>query len=177
MHPVLLISVLACMLLGGCRRGMTVTYSSSRVTSASTLVAGTFITSAGSWESRQGDIGTELRVDLSGNQMSWHVDVMTYMPDGSSSGGGTGSSISIPAGGGGWFVYVESPERLWLFNGTDTLLLQNASRGRTSLITAISAGKLVPEVGEVPAELISRLPENMKKFFPAPATGPARPSI
>lgn len=178
MHPVLLVSVLACLLLGGCRRGMTVTHSSApRASRPNTLVEGTFITGAGSWDYQQGNTSRQFSVTQSGSSLTWNLDVTTQSPGGGNSSSGTGSEMALPAGASAWFIYVESPERLWFFNGKDELHLQLADIQNTSSLPAISGGKAGSEAARVPDELIPRLPENLQKLLPKPPPPTTRPSI
>jgi hypothetical protein len=175
----LLACLLVCIPVTGCRRVVTSSASSSTSPSApNTLVEGTFITGDGNWHNRQGNTARELTVNHNGNNVSWNLNLATYMPNGGRSSGGSGSSMQVPSGGGAWFIYVESPDRLWFFNGKDQLVLQQASGYNTEPLTAISRGKLESEAaGQVPAELIPRLPADLQALFPMPSAPVVRPSI
>lgn len=178
MHPILLASLLLCTLLGGCTRRV-VTYSSaSSVTTPNTLVAGTFITGSGSWTHRQGSIGQELEVHASSSDVVWSYNFSSFTPHGSSSSGSTGTSKPIAdKGKAPWFIYVESPDRFWFFDGKTELTLQQSNGSNLSDSRVISKGKLLEEAEQVPADLIPRLPADMQALLPKPADPAKRPSI
>src|SRR5688572_14449305 len=127
MRPALLACLLVCVPLASCTRRVVTTTSSTPSATANTLVEGTFITGGGTYQHRKGNSGRDLTVNVSGNQVSWNLNLSTYMPNGGRSSGGSGSSMTVDSGGSAWFIYVESPERLWFFNGKDQLVLRQAS--------------------------------------------------
>lgn len=180
MHPVLLASLLVCTLLTGCTRRVVTSSSSSAPATPNTLVEGTFITGSGSWHHRKGDIDNALQVTVSGNDISWNYTHTEYQGHGGRSSGGSGTQLRTSSPGAPWFIYVEAPTRLWLFDGKDSLSLQE-NHGSYNLVetVVIARGKLREggDASSVPTDLIPRLPEELQKLFPKPTTPTGRPSI
>src|SRR5690606_251021 len=86
---------------------------------------------------------------------------------GGSSSGGYGNSIPLPAAATAWFIFVESPDRLWFFNGSSKLTFHHSDTGSgVSSGPAIVDGKLRPDSPPIPAELLPRLPAELQKLIP-----------
>ena len=180
MHAVLLASLLVCTLLTGCTRRVVTSSSSAAPATPNTLLEGTFITGDGSWHHRQGNIDKTLQVTVSGRDISWNYTRTEYLTQGGRSSGGSGSHLRTDAPGAPWFIYVETPTRLWFFDGKDNLSLQENHGGYELMGTAIiTHGKLRDESDStsVPTDLIPRLPEELQKLLPKPARRAERPSI
>lgn len=177
MHPILLASLLLCSLLTGCTRRVVTSYSTT-VSGPNTLVAGTFITSGGNWTHREGNIGQGLQVNVSSVNVTWTYSHTTYLSNGASTSGSSGTSRSIVnTGATPWFLYVEAPDRLWFFDGANNLALQEGRGSSLDETRVISGGKLQDEAIQVPADLIPRLPEELQKLIPKPKAPASRPSI
>jgi hypothetical protein len=155
-----------------CRK--TSTTASSTVAAPDTLIPGTFITTSGSFTRTEGRTIHTLDVIQSGTSLSLDYRYREEMPSGGTSGSSSanGSSISSPTDP--WFIYVESPERFWLFDGKSELRTFHPE-GTTGPV--ISSGNLDRSDATVPAEVILRLPAELQKLLP-PVEPPAkRPSL
>lgn len=171
--PLLLVAVLAAT---ACRRSVTIHGSGTLSTAAPTLVAGTFITAAGTYSHVDGAVTRELTVSIHGNSVSWNLR-RTERRGGGFSSGSNGSSLNLAIPADPWFIYVESPRRLWFFDGTKKLnyAMEDAAGARSSG-PAID-GKIRPGSPVIPAELAERLPDDLRKLV-QPAGEPAsRPSF
>lgn len=176
MRPLLLASLLACTVLTNCKhRAVT----SPPPASANTLVEGTFITSSGIWSYRRGNDGRDLTMTVAGKDVTWHYNQTTYKPSGGRSSGGSGySKVIANKGTAPWFLYVESPERLWFFDGKDELAVLQGRNYHLNETRVLTRGKLQGEAEQVPAELFARLPAESQALLPKPTASPAvRPSL
>lgn len=141
--------------------------------SATTLVAGTVIRSGGSWSDVGSGTDHILSVTTRGKQVQWRHYVSR---PGGGSKGNTSGSIDAGTPPGPWFIYVESPDRLWFFDGSSSLSYRIWQAGSSDAGDAIHGGTLKESTEPVPQELVPLLPENLQKLFPAEASKP-RPSI
>ncbi len=155
----------------GCRRSVVHTAASAS-TGPDTLIAGTVITSAGTWSAITSRGRNELDLTVSGTTISWKVK---YGP--ASGGSGLGMTLSSPSDP--WFVYVESPSRLWTFNGKDQLdyCFQNSPGRGGKNGTCILSRAISPGSPPVPADLVPHLPAELRKLFPEVEAADKRPSI
>lgn len=103
---------------------------------------------------------------------------MTWSYEHSGPGGsGSNSSAIRAAASSPWFIYVEVPERIWIFDGRKSLFCHTEdSTGSSGYLNAIGGGVLLDDSGEVPAGLIQHLPADLQKLFPDGGAKP-RPSI
>jgi hypothetical protein len=142
-----------------------------------TLLTGDFINKTGTYT--YSDSGGSSKLDLTGGGtlINWSFEITRPLPGGGSSGGTSGGSISPDDAGDPWFVYVETPQRLWFFDGTKGLdySLHDGSGGRGG--PAIFEGKLQYSEHRVPDELIRKLPADLQKLFPPVLPAVPRPSI
>jgi hypothetical protein len=76
-----------------------------------------------------------------------------------------------------WFIFVESPQRLWFFNGSGELNYNLSDHGGSRGGPAISSGKLLPTNERIPQELIPHLPPELQKLFPPVPPKEDRPSF
>lgn len=168
--------LLACLLpvVSSCRRHSVTIH---RPAVPNTLVAGAFISAAGSFTHADATITRELTVTPGPKDLTWHLSRTEYRPGGSSSGG-HGNSMPLPAAATPWFIFVESPDRLWFFNGSNKLsyhLSETGSGVRSG--PAIVDGKIRPDSPPIPAALQPRLPEELRKLIPAEPPPVERPSF
>jgi hypothetical protein len=154
----------------GCRRPTVVSHASS-----STLVAGTVIDRAGSYQHRDATGVTNLNVSGHTTTISWELQRIDLRGGGSSS---NSSNINLDSPGAPWFIHVQSPSELWAFDGKDDLIHVSAKPGGGITIeTVISSGALFEHSPRMPAELVNRLPEDLRKLVrPADLEKP-RPSF
>ena len=160
----------------GCRRTATVT-SSSTVTTPDTLIAGTVIRSAGSWSAHTATTSHKLDVTVSGNTVSWEVNSEEKLPGGGTGGGSGSSGMSLSAPSDPWFIYVESPQRYWFFDGTGALTYSLSGSGGSRGGPAMVSGKLLPTDEKIPQDLIPLLPPDLQKLFPPIEPKTERPSF
>jgi hypothetical protein len=165
---------LALLATTACRK--TSTTGSSTVATPDTLIPGTFITTGGKFTHSDGMTTHSLEVTQSGTSLSLGFSSQRRLPSGDNtrSSSGTGmSSISSPTDP--WFVYVESPERFWFFDGKSGL--HNFYPDGGSSGPAISSGKIQRGSATVPADVILRLPDDLRKLLPPVEPPVKRPSL
>ena len=122
----------------GCRR--TVTISSSPVATApDTLIAGTIIRSAGTWSAHTSKTSQRLDVTVGGNAISWEAHEEEKLPGGGTSGGTSKSGMTLSSPSDPWFIFVQSPTRLWFFNGSGDLTYSLSDGGGSRSGPAIHA--------------------------------------
>lgn len=142
-----------------------------------TLLPGTFLDTPGHWSFYESDWGVELTVTASDTSLGWELLSQEAAPGGGRSNGvGTGG-FNLPAAGAAWFVYVESPRKLWFFNSRDELYYQFRDDSGSRGAPAISGGQLQEPHPPVPAELVARLPEDLRKLLPAAPPPVGKPSF
>ncbi len=159
----------------GCRK--TVTYSSKVATTPDSLIAGTVINSAGTWSANDPKGSQKLDVTISGTSVSWSVSSEKKHPGGGSSGGSSSSGMSLSSPIDPWFIFVESPKRLWFFNGKNELNYALSDGGGARSGPAIFSGQLQPTAEVIPTDLIPHLPPDLQKLFPPVVPQPKRPSL
>lgn len=144
---------------------------------ANTLLIRTFIDKTGSYTHSDGKGTTHLELSGGGTTILWSLEIHSPKPGGGSSRRSSRGSIRLDDPGDPWFVYAETPQRIWLFDGKKDLDYslhgEDGSRGGT----AIFEGRLQPADDKVPDQVIRKLPAELQKLFPPlPPAGP-RPSI
>jgi hypothetical protein len=160
----------------GCRKAATRT-STVRIAS-DTLIAGTVIRSAGSWSASTPQGSTKLDLSVRGTSVNWTITNEQKIGNYGSSSGSSGSGMSLSSPSDPWFVFVESPSRLWFFDGKDQLNYQiRHSGGGGNGGTSIQSGKLRPDSPPVPGELVHQLPPDLQKLFPHVEPPGKRPSL
>lgn len=167
---ILLAIVLPFTFLTGCRKHRATVSPPPASTRANTLVGGTVIKSAGAWEHSDGRENRTLTTNSYGRGIQWK-----YRSIGRNGNNTLSSSISLNSPADPWFIYVESPEELWFFDGGGQLSYRKWDRSDESGY-AIYDGILKASPENVPSGLIPHLPPDLQKLFPAEATKP-RPSI
>jgi hypothetical protein len=160
----------------GCRRTATVT-SSTTVTTPDTLVAGTVIRSAGTWSAHTTTTSHKLEVTVSTNSVGWSVTSEEKLPGGGTGGGSSSSGMPLSSPSDPWFVYVESPQRYWFFDGKGDLNYSLSDRGGSRGGPAMVSGKLLPTDEKIPLDLIPLLPADLQKLFPPVEPKSERPSF
>lgn len=173
MRSISIFFLAACMLLAGCRKKHRIPMPLPPGASAATntLVPGALIKGGGTWTYTEGHTWRLLTTTPKGSQVAWNYEISH---DNGSRGHSSVMVLASPSAP--WFVYVESPERLWFFNGTGYLDLTEGPKDGHGTTVAITRGKLEIPPGEVPAALIPLLPAELQKLFPAKAPQPP-PSI
>ncbi len=143
-----------------------------------TLVAGTVINSAGTWSANTPDGSQHLVVTVSGTSISWSLETREMHPGGGSSSGSSSSGMSLSSPSDPWFIFVESPQRLWFFNGKDGLDYRFRSPdGGSEGGTSIFSGELHTASPPVPNELVPHLPPELRKLLPHVTPSGKRPSL
>lgn len=152
--------------------------SSSSPTGPDTLIAGTVINSAGSWTASTSKGSTKLDLTVSGASVNWTVTSEEKMSNFGSRRGSSGSGMSLSSPTDPWFVFVESPSRLWMFDGKDELSYKfQHPGGGGSGGQSIFDGKLLSGSPPVPPDLVPHLPPDLQKLFPHVEPAGKRPSL
>ncbi len=145
---------------------------------AAPLNPGTVITGPGTWRQQVGAASRELEVTRSGDEISWHYSITQNSPaKPGASRTEDASRIHLSSSASPWFIYVETAGCLWFFDGENNLVRREETDTSVQAKDIISAGQFSPDPGEIPPDLISRLPADLQKLAPKPAAVPARPSI
>jgi hypothetical protein len=139
-----------------------------------TLIPGSFITTSGTFTHHKGMTDRSLDVTQSGTSLSLDYRYSEEMPSGGSSGSTSTNHSSISSPTDPWFIYVESPERFWLFDGKSALRTFHPE-GTTGPV--ISSGKVGRSDARVPGEVILRLPAELQKLLPPVEPPVKRPSL
>ena len=150
----------------GCRRTVTLSSSSAAATGPDTLITGTVIRSAGTWSAHTSKTSQRLDVTVSGKSISWTMDTEEQNPGGGSSGGTSTSGMTLSSPTDPWFIFVQSPTKLWFFNGSSELTYSLSDGGGSRSGPAIHASKLQPTNEKIPTDLIPELPPELQKLFP-----------
>lgn len=160
-----------------CRKPVIHTSSSSS-TGPDTLIAGTVIKSAGTWSASTSKGSTKLDLSVSGTSINITITTQEKIGNFGSSSGSSGSGMSLDSPSDPWFAFVESPSRLWFFNGKDELSYksQHPGGGRSGG-QSIFDGKLLADSPPVPRELVPLLPPDLQKLFPNVQPPGKRPSL
>jgi hypothetical protein len=173
---VLLTGLLITITATSCRK--TTIRSFTAATGPDTLIPGAVINSAGSWSASSSEGSTKFDVSVSGTSINWTITTEEKIGDYGSSGGSSSSAISLSSPSDPWFVFVESPSRLWMFNGKDELAYRFKNDGGGSGGgQSIFAGKLLSGSPPVPRELVLQLPPDLQKLFPHVEPAGKRPSL
>lgn len=159
----------------GCRR--TVVHTTAVATTPDTLIAGTVIRSAGTWSAYTPKGSKRLDVTISGNSISWQVAEEEKLPGGGSTTGTSSSGMSLSSPADPWFIFVESPQRLWFYDGREELTYSLSDRGGSRSGPAIISGELQSTNEKIPADLIPHLPPDWQKLFPPVEPKTERPSL
>jgi hypothetical protein len=160
----------------GCRKSTS--HTSTLSASPDTLIAGTVINAAGSWSASTSKGSTKLDVSVSGTSINWTITTEEKIGKFGSSGGSSASGMSLSSPADPWFVFVESPSRLWMFDGKDELSYRfqhpgGGGNGGQSIFN----GKLLSGSPPVPRELVLQLPPELQKQFPDVEPAGKRPSL
>jgi hypothetical protein len=178
---VTLLRLLLCLSLAlvsttACRK--TSTARTSTVASPDTLIPGTVIHSAGSWFASTSKGSTKLDLSVSGTSINWTITTEEKIGKFGSSGGSSASGMSLSSPTDPWFVFVESPSRLWMFDGKDGLIFKfQHPGGGGSGGQSIFDGKLLSGSPPVPRDLVLQLPPDLQKLFPHVEPAGKRPSL
>ncbi len=174
--PALLTGLLITAAASGCRKSTS--HTSTLSAGPDTLIAGTVINSAGSWSASTAKSSTELDISVSGASINWTITTLTKVGSFGSSSGSSGSGMSLSSPTDPWFVFVESPSRLWMFDGKDQLAYRIENNGGGgSGGQSIFDGKLLSGGPPVPRDLVLQLPPDLKKLFPHVEPAGKRPSL
>lgn len=159
----------------GCRK--TVHRTTTISTVPDTLIAGTLINSAGTWSANTPKGSQHLEVTVSGTSISWSLKIREMHPDGGSSGGSSSSGMSLSSPSDPWFIFVESPQRLWFFDGKDRLTYSISDGGGSRSGPAIFSGQLQPTTEVIPPEIAPHLPAGLRNLLPPAKPVETRPSL
>ena len=147
-------------------------------TTPDTLIPGTFITSPGTYHGREGRYTRSIKLSPKPNYVSWtlNTEITGNRELSEIKTSISGLALSSPADP--WFVYVESPGRLWLCDGHGNLYANFIGRtGNNEQRQLVNMGHLGTRQLPVPKPVFDRLPESMRRILPAPETPVVRPSI
>jgi hypothetical protein len=160
----------------GCRKSTS--HTSTLSGGPDTLIAGSVIKSAGTWSASSSKGSTKLDLSVSGTSIHWTITTEEKIGKFGSSGGSSGSGMSLSTPTDPWFVFVESRSRLWMFDGKDELTykIQNDGGGSGGG-QSIFSGKLLSGSPPVPREVVLQLPPELQKQFPHVEPAGKRPSL
>jgi len=182
-HPMSsLLRLLLCLSLAllastACRK--TSTTRSSTIATPDTLIPGTFINSPGTYHGREGRYTRTIKLSLTGNQVGWILTTEVTGTREATESNTSSSFLPLSSPADPWFVYVESPGRLWLCDGHANLYANFIrSDGEDEHRQLVNMGRLSPvDKLPVPKPVFDRLPEALRRILPAPETPVVKPSI
>lgn len=133
------------------------------------IAPGEFATKEGAWEYESAEGVTKLTVDLGGRVLKWVLE---------SSGDSGGGAVMLRDPKDPWFVYLESPRSIWVYDGQETVhravlnpngsMTQSTARGSSEF-------RFAPKTA-APQAVLDRLPKPMQGLFPvAPPPPPPEP--
>ncbi len=174
--PLLLLLLLA-LAATGCRK--TSTTRSSTVATPDTLIPGTFITSPGDYHGREGRYTRTIKLSTAGTQMGWSLTTEVTGTREATESQTSSSYLILSSPADPWFVYVESPGRLWLCDGRANLYANFiGNTGNNEHLQLVNSGRLSPiDQLPVPKPVFDRLPESIRRILPVPETPVVKPSI
>jgi hypothetical protein len=178
-----LLRVLLCLclpLLAGTACRKTTTTRASTAAIPDTLIPGTFITSPGTYHGHEGRYTRTIKLSQTGNQVGWTLTTKVIGPREATGNHASSSSLlALSSPSDPWFVYVESPGRLWLCDGHANLYVNFiGSTGDNDYRQLVNSRRLTPgKPLPAPKPVFDRLPESIRRILPAPETPVVKPSI
>jgi hypothetical protein len=177
-----LLRILLCLSLAlvattACRK--TSTTRSSTVATPDTLIPGTFITSPGDYHGREGRYTRSIQLSHTGNQVGWILTTEVTGTREATESNTSSSFLALSSSADPWFVYVESPGQLWLYDGHANLYANFIGSGGDDVHRQlVNMGRLSPTHRiPVPKPVFDRLPESIRRILPVPETPVVKPSI
>jgi hypothetical protein len=160
-----------------CRK--TSTTGSSTVATPDTLIPGTFITSPGDYHGREGRYTRSIKLSLKPSYVSWTLNTEVTGTREATESHDSASSLGLSSPTDPWFIYVESPGRLWLYDGHANLYANFIGSGGEDVHRQlVDMGHLSPSHRlPIPKPVFDRLPESIRRILPVPETPVVRPSI
>lgn len=160
-----------------CRK--TSTTRSSTPATPDTLIPGTFINSPGTYHGREGRYTRTIKLSPAGTQMGWTLTTEVTGTREATESNTSSSFLALSSPADPWFVYVESPGRLWLCDGHANLYANFIrSDGEDENHQLVNMGRLSPvDQLPVPKPVFDRLPESIRRILPVPETPVVKPSI
>ena len=176
LHLLLCLS-LALLATTACRK--TSTTRSSIVAAPDTLIPGTIITSPGNYHGREGRYTRTIKLSPAGTQMGWSLTTEVTGTRAATESQTSSSYLILSSPADPWFVYVESPGRLWLCDGHANLYANFiGNTGNNEHLQLVNSGRLSPiDQLPVPKPVFDRLPEPIRRILPEPETPVVKPSI
>jgi hypothetical protein len=173
--PTLLVALLISISASACRK--TKVPVSPAVLKPDTLVAGTFITAPGEFTHMERRAPCKLHVRQNPTSLSLELRRRIEGQTGASAYPASRSSISETPPSAPWFIFVETLQDFWVFNGVSSLHFFHPDQPGSSPV--IVAGKInpSPSFAKVPAEVVLRLPAALQKLFPPLKPAGNRPSL
>ena len=157
-------------LLAGSACRKTSTTRSSTAATPDTLIPGTFITSPGDYHGREGRYTRTIKLSPAGTQMGWSLTTEVTGTREATESQSSSSYLILSSPADPWFVYVESPGRLWLCDGHANLYANFiGNTGNNEHLQLVNSGRLSPiDQLPVPKPVFDRLPEPIRRILPIP---------
>lgn len=173
----LLFIILLAAAVAACRKASST--GSSTAATLDTLIPGTFITSPGDYHGREGRYTRSIKLSLTGTQVAWTLTTEVTGTREATESNASSSYLALSSPADPWFVYVESPGRLWLCDGHANLYANFIrSDGEDDHHQLVNMGRLSPvDKFPVPKPVFDRLPEALRRIVPVQETPEVRPSI
>jgi hypothetical protein len=164
-----------CLASSGCRR---VTPTAAAPSASATLLSGSFVTAPGEYRGSEGRFTRIVKLTDRGSSIAWSITTEKKTSRSSPASSTSTSALNLANPTVPWFVYVESPTRLWLYDGHANLTASFVSNnGSNEFHQLLNSGHRTTKDKPLPAEVFQRLRESLRSLFPAPAEPERRPSF
>lgn len=166
----------AVLALAGCSKGKTGMSSSFPAPAATSMSAGSFITSPGTYESTGNPglpgqtIDYRLSVSARGKdlELSFNYEGKVSRRDLDLTGKAEQKS-SVSNAGPDWFCFVEKPGTYWIFDGRDNLKLEGLGPQGSPSKNIIQGTYVNRDNPKIPEALLARLPEKLSHRLSPPS--------
>lgn len=175
---IVLLLLAAAVGLTGCRKLATHTSSSTAVTTPDTLIPGTFVTTAGEYRGHEGRFTRIIKLTDHGTSIAWSIATEKGTSGDAADHQESTSALVLAKPADPWFIYVESPARLWLCDGhANVYACFVSASGANDYHQLANSGHRTTKEIPLPAPVYQRLPESLRALFPIPAEEAKRPTF
>jgi hypothetical protein len=160
----------------GCRR--TASHTASVATGPDTLVAGTFITAPGEYHGHEGRFTRTIKLTGHGTSIAYSIITEKGTSGDAADHQESVSALVLEKPTDPWFVYAESPARLWLCDGhANVYACFVSANGANEHHQLANSGHRTTDEKPLPAAVYQRLPEPLRLLFPVPEEKVEQPSF
>ena len=160
----------------GCRK--TATHTAAVATAPDTLIAGTFITTLGEYRGHEGRFTRTIKLTPFGISIAYSIITVKGTSGDSSDRQESCSALALEKPTDPWFIYVESPARLWLCDGhANVYACFISAKGTNEHHQLVNSGHRTHKEIPLPDAAYHRLPDQLRRLFPVPVEKETLPSF